>query len=154
MYAKLNTKPIIIKAEYVAGQNLYDQLMFGGYLAYGTSPNITYKPIRVSSFWAEIMGTGKKVIPGLFVGYAKNKGASETGAVAAYARSESINGSSVDNVFRLAPRIEIVAGKFKLGTEIEYTTADYGTDGTNGEISGTMDKVSNTRILFSTTFSF
>jgi hypothetical protein len=154
LYAKLSTEKVIVKGEFVSGQNLYDHLMIGGYLAYGVLPDITYKPITVNSYWAEIMGTGKKVIPGLFFGYTKNNGAAATGAVAAYSRGEAINGISVDNVLRIAPRIEIVAGKFKLGTEIEYTQAGYGTNGSNGKISGSTDKVSNTRILFSTTFSF
>jgi len=59
-YTKVTTKDLILKAEYVSGQNLYDHLMIGGYLAYGSTPNITYKPISINSYWVEIMGTGKK----------------------------------------------------------------------------------------------
>lgn len=154
LYAKLMTKDVIVKAEYIAGQNMYDHLMFGGYLAYGTTPNITYKPMGVTSYWAEIYGTGKKVIPGLFFGYAKNNGANTTGAVASYARSVAANGTSIDNVLRIAPRVEFVSGKFKIGTEIEYTAAAYGTAGSDGKVTGNLDKVNNTRLLFTTTFSF
>ena len=70
-YTKITTKPVVIKAEYVSGQNLYDQLMIGGYLAYtNASPyNITYKPLKVGSAWLDIAGTGKKVVPGIFFGY-------------------------------------------------------------------------------------
>jgi hypothetical protein len=154
LYAKLNTKNVIFKAEYVAGQNMYDHLMFGGYLAYGTSPNISYKPMGVSTYWAEIMGTGKKVIPGIFIGYAKNNGASVGGAVASYARSVAANGASIDNVLRIAPRLEFVSGKFKIGTEVEYTAAVYGTAGSDGKVTGATNKVNNTRLLFVTAFSF
>jgi hypothetical protein len=154
LYAKLMAKKLTVKAEYVAGQNMYDHLMFGGYLAYGTSPNITYKPMGVTSYWAEIAGTGKKIIPGIFFGYVKNDGAKTAGAVASYARSVACNGVSVDHVMRIAPRIEFASGKFKIGTEIEYTAAAYGTAGTNGKVTGTLDKVNNTRLLFTTTFSF
>jgi hypothetical protein len=154
MYAKLTTSKVIVKAEYIAGQNMYDQLMFGGYLAYGASPNISYKPMGVSSYWAEIMGTGKKIVPGVFVGYAKNTGASATNAVAAYARSVSLNGASIANVFRVAPRLEFISGKFKIGTEIEYTAASYGTSGFDGKVAAGSDKVHNTRLLFITSFSF
>jgi hypothetical protein len=154
LYAKVITPKVIIKAEYVAGQNMFDHLMFGGYLAYGTTPNITYKPMGISTYWGEIVGTGKKIIPGIFFGYAKNNGASATGAIASYARSVAANGASIDNVLRIAPRLEIVSGKFKFGTEIEYTAAAYGTAGSDGKVTGTTDKVNNTRLLFITSFSF
>ena len=154
VYAKIVTKPIILKGEFVAGQNMYDHLMFGGYLAYGTAPNITYKPMGVSSYWFEIVGTGKNIIPGLFFGYAKNNGASDAGAVASYARSVTAGAASIDNVLRVAPRMEFVSGKFKFGTEIEVTTAGYGTAGTDGKVTGTITNVTNTRLLFITSFSF
>lgn len=154
LYAKLMAKKITVKAEYIAGQNMYDHLMFGGYLAYGTSPNVTYKPMGVSSYWAEIAGTGKKIIPGIFIGYAKNNGAKTSGAIATYARSVASNGVSINDVMRIAPRIEFVSGKFKIGTEVEYTAAAYGTAGSDGKVTGTLTKVNNTRLLFTTTFSF
>ena len=153
-YAKLSTKDVIVKAEFVAGQNLYDQLMFGGYLAYGTGTNITYKPMGVTSYWFEIAGTGKKVIPGLFFGYAKNNGASATGAVASYARSVAAGTASIDNVLRVSPRMDFVSGKFRFGTEIEITNAAYGTAGTDGKVTGTTTSVTNTRFLFITVYSF
>ena len=153
-YAKLSTKDVIVKAEFVAGQNLYDQLMFGGYLAYGTGTNITYKPMGVTSYWFEIAGTGKKVIPGLFFGYAKNNGASATGAVASYARSVAAGAASIDNVLRVSPRMDFVSGKFRFGTEIEITNAAYGTAGTDGKVTGTTTSVTNTRFLFITVYSF
>lgn len=153
-YAKLMTKYVVAKAEFVSGQNMYDHLMFGGYLAYGTTPNITYKPMKVTSYWAEVSGTGKKIVPAIFFGYAKNNGASATGAVATYARSVSASGLSLDNVWRIAPRAEFIAGKFKIGAEIEYTAAAYGTAGSDGKVTGSTDKVANTRLLFTTTFSF
>ncbi len=154
LYAKLTTKDVVVKAEYVAGQNMYDHLMFGGYLAYGTAPNITYKPMGVTSYWFDIAGTGKNVIPGLFIGYAKNNGASDPGAVLAYARSVAVSGASIDNVLRVAPRMEFVSGKFKFGTEIEITSAGYGTAGTDGKVAGNITNVSNTRLLFITSYSF
>jgi hypothetical protein len=154
VYAKLITKSLIFKTEYVAGQNMYDHLMFGGYLAYGVTPKISYRPMKVSAYWAEIMGTGKKTIPGIFIGYTKNNGASASGAVTSYSRSVTANATSIDNVLRIAPRLEIVSGKFKFGTEIEYTAANYGVAGSNGKVAGTVTKVNNTRLLFITSFSF
>lgn len=153
-YAKLITKDLVAKAEYVSGQNLYDHLMIGGYLAYGAAPNITYKPLQVNSFWIELAGTGKKVIPGMFFGYTKNNGASATGAVATYARGITSARTSIDNILRVAPRLEVVSGKFKLGAEIEVTTAAYGVAGTDAKVTGTTNSVTNTRLLFITSYNF
>ena len=154
-YAKITTKDVILKGEFVKGQNLYDHLMMGGYLAYGAVPNISYKPIQVNSMWFELIGTGKKVIPGLFVGYTNNDGTTETSAaVASYARGIAANATSLDHIFRVAPRMEFVSGKFKFSTEIEVTSAGYGTASSTGKVATVSTDVTNTRLLFVTTYSF
>lgn len=153
-YAKLTTNKVVAKAGFVAGQNLYDMIMLGGYFAYGTHGNITYKPDRVNSYWLDFAGTGKKVVPGIFFGYTKNGGASESGAVASYARGITIGGSSLDNLWRISPRCDFISGKFKFGTEVEITSAGYGIAGSNGKVEGTTTSAVNTRILFVTTYSF
>ncbi len=155
-YAKLTTKDVIVKGEFVSGENTFDQLMIGGYLAYGDAPNITYKPIHVNSYWFEVAGTGKTIVPGFFFGYTKNNGATDAGAITsvAYTRSVAPKAASIDNVLRIAPRLEIVSGKFKFGTEIEITSAAYGTAGTDAKVTGNTNSVTNTRILFVSTFSF
>ncbi len=153
-YAKITTKDVIVKAEYISGQNLYDHLMIGGYLAYGTTPAITYKPITVNSYWIEIMGTGKSVIPGLFVGYTDNNGASQNNAVASYSRGITAGKTSLANVFRIAPRLETISGKFRFGLEAEITTAAYGIAGSNAKVTGTTNSVTDNRILFISSYSF
>ena len=154
-YAKVTTKDVILKGEYLRGQNLYDHLMIGGYLAYGVVPNITYKPIQVNAMWFEIVGTGKKVIPGLFIGYTNNAGSTDGGnAVATYARGIAANAASLDHIFRVAPRMEFVSGKFKFSTEIEVTSAGYGNANNTGRVPTVATDVTNTRLLFVTTYSF
>ncbi len=153
-YAKITTKAVIAKAEFLSGQNLYDQLMIGGYLAFGSAPNITYKPITVNSYWVEIMGSGKKVIPGLFVGYTYNNGVTQDNAVASYTRGITAGKTSLANVFRIAPRIETNSGKFRFGLEAEITTAVYGAAGTNAKVTGTTNSVTDNRILFISSYSF
>ncbi|MEN9697295.1 MAG: hypothetical protein RLZ56_716 [Bacteroidota bacterium] len=154
-YAKITTKDVVIKGEYVRGQNMYDHLMMGGYLAYGAAPNITYSPIQVNSMWFEIAGTSKTLIPGLFVGYTNNEGSTDAGAaVASYARGIAANGASLDHILRVAPRLEFVSGKFKFGTELEITSAGYGTANTTGRVPTVNADVTNTRVLFVTTYSF
>ncbi|MEY4278210.1 MAG: hypothetical protein RL377_214, partial [Bacteroidota bacterium] len=45
-------------------------------------------------------------------------------------------------------------GKFKFGTELEITSAGYGTANTAGKVSTVSADVTNTRVLFVTTYSF
>ena len=156
VYAKLNTKPLIVKAAYTSGQNLYDQLMIGGYLAYassGANYHITYKPINVAAMWMDIMGTGKIIVPGIFIGYTQNNG-SDAGAVASYARGITLGKASLDNIWRVTPRVEIYSGKFKIGTEVEVTDATYGISSTDGKVTGTTQNVTNVRVLFTTAYYF
>lgn len=154
VYGKVTTKNVIVKAEYLSGKNMTDMIMLGGYMAYGSATDASYKPTSVSSCWLEMQGTGKKVIPGLFAGYTKNNGASDMGAIASYGRGISASGRGVDHVVRVAPRIEFVSGKFKFGTELEMTNAAWGLSSSNGKITGTTDNVTNVRGLFVTTFTF
>ncbi len=153
-YAKITTKAVIAKAEFLTGQNMYDHLMIGGYLAYGTAPAVTYKPITVNSYWVEIMGTGKKVIPGIFVGYTYNNGASKDNAVASYSRGITASKTSIANIFRISPRLETISGKFKFGLEAEITTAAYGAAESNAKVTGTTNSVTDNRILFISSYSF
>ena len=155
VFAKVTTKPLVVKAEYVAGQNLYDQIMIGGYLAYAsTAPyHITYKPLNVASVWLDIAGTSKKVVPGIFFGYTKNNGA-DAGAIASYSRGITAGKASIDKIIRVTPRIEFYSGKFKVGAEVEFTQATYGTAGNDGKVSGSTNDVANYRALFVTTYYF
>ncbi len=153
-YAKVITKPVIIKAEAVMGENMTDHLMIGGYMGYVTGGQVeTYDATKTTAWWFDIAGAGKKTVPGLFIGYTSNGGAA-TGATTAYGRGIGAGGRGIKNVFRVSPRMEFVSGKFKLGTEIEYTSAVYGALGNDSKVTGTTDKINNTRLLLTTTFSF
>ncbi len=154
-YIKVITKPVIFKAEAVSGENLTDHVMLGGYLGYLTSPAAveTYAPTKTKSFWFDVAGTNKKVVPGIFIGYTESNGAN-LGASAAYGRAIGIAGRGIKNIFRISPRIEFISGKFKFGTEMEYTAAQYGALSTDAKINGSTDNINNTRLLLTTTFSF
>jgi hypothetical protein len=154
-YAKIVTKPVIFKAEAVMGENMTDHLMIGGYLGYvATAGEVeTYDATKTKAYWFDVSGTGKKTVPGLFIGYTSNDGA-KAGAVAAYGRSIGMSGRGIKNIFRVSPRMEFISGKFKFGTEIEYTSAVYGALSNDSKVGGTTDKLNNTRLLLTTTFSF
>lgn len=154
-YTKISTSNVVLKGEAVIGENLTDHVMIGGYLGYMETPESveTYDATKTAAYWFDVAGTGKKVVPGLFMGYTSNSGA-KSGATAAYGRGIGVSGRGIKDIYRIAPRIEFISGKFRFGTEIEYTAAQYGTNNTNGKISGHTTNVSNTRFLLATTFSF
>jgi hypothetical protein len=82
---------------------------------------------------------------GLNAGYSKNLGAEddlekEDGSfVGLY-----ILGSNIDYLYQVAPRVEFLAGKIKIGGEIIYTGAAYGTTQLDGTVADS-DVVSSTR---------
>ena len=157
-YGKVITKPITIKANFTSAENAAHWVMMGGYFGY-KNPAIgleTYKPAKTSSWWIDFTVNGKKWVPGIFVGSTSNNGA-EANATAAYGRAIGISGTTnIQNLFRVAPRLEFIAGKLKFGTEIEFTTANYGTLQNNGVVNTALPitGVTNTRFLFSTIYSF
>jgi hypothetical protein len=154
-YAKVTTSNIVLKGEAVIGENLTDHVMIGGYLGYTATPESveSYDATRTKAYWVDVSSTGKKIVPGLFMGYTSNKGA-KSGASAAYGRGIGVAGRGIKDIYRVAPRIELISGKFRFGAEIEYTAADYGANNTNAKISGNTTTVSNTRFLLATTYSF
>jgi hypothetical protein len=154
-YAKVTTSNIVLKGEGTIGENLTDHVMIGGYLGYTATPESIefYDATKTKAYWVDVSGTGKKIVPGLFMGYTSNKGA-KSGSSAAYGRGIGVSGRGIKDIYRISPRIEFISGKFRFGAEIEYTAAEYGANNTNGKISGNTTNVSNTRFLLATTFSF
>lgn len=159
-YLKVVGRATTFKVEAVQGSNMTDHVMLGGFLAYGTpavgttpATETSYKPTGITSVWAELIGNSKTVIPAIFVGYCKNTG-NDPNAIAAYGRGIGIGGrGGISDLLRIAPRLEIVSGKFRIGTELEITTAGIGTSNTDGKVTG-ADQITNTRLLFTTTYSF
>jgi len=152
-YTKIILDPIQIKAQITTGGNLADQVMLGGYLGYNStsaSTQETFKSTKTTSYWVDVNTTGKKVVPGIFFGYTSNNGAGQAGADAFY---ELLGISNVKDVYRISPRLEFISGKFKFGTELEFTTAAWGTANNDGTVSGSKN-VTNTRFVFMTKFSF
>ena len=108
--------------------------------------------------WFEIYGNGKKWVPGLFIGTTSINGG-DKGATNAFGRAVGVSGYGIQNLFRISPRIEYHAGKIKFAFEIEHTTANWGTRGNDGKViegdpTKPIDNVANTRLTFSTIYSF
>ena len=158
-YTKIVLKPISIKFQYLAAENPVQWVMMGGILEYRDANKIiSYKPIKTSAMWFEIYGNGKKWVPGLFIGTTSINGG-DKGATNAFGRAVGVSGYGIQNLFRISPRIEYHAGKIKFAFEIEHTTANWGTRGNDGKViegdpTKPIDNVANTRLTFSTIYSF
>jgi hypothetical protein len=151
-YSKLNFDPILIKAQAVYGNNLADHLMLGGY-AVKSFDNITgeeeYTSLSVFSVWGEV-SAGKEIELALFGGYTKNLGATDNTTGTYFGR-----GTNIENVVRLSPRVQWNSGKSRFSTELEYTSAAYGTPNNlnKGKVENTKN-VSNLRLLFAVYYFF
>ena len=153
-YTKLTTSKFSLKAQGVIGQNSYQWVMMGGYYGYKNASGLeTYQPASTKSVWIDLAGTGKKVVPGIFYGFSSNDGA-DAGATAAYGRAIGISGRGIKNLTRISPRLEFLHNKLKFGTELEFTTATYGSRSNAGKVIGATDAFTNTRFTFSTIYSF
>jgi hypothetical protein len=154
-YAKITTKKVGIKTQFVLGQNTNHWVMMGGYLGYKETPTgiETYKPAKTTAAWIDIYGVGKKVVPGLFVGYSVNNGAS-AGATAAYGRAIGVSGRGIKDLIRVAPRLDFISGKLSFRNELEFTQAQYGIRENDAKVTGATDKITNMRYTFSTIFNF
>lgn len=154
-YAKVTGKHIAAKAQFIMGQNTTHWVMMGGYYGYknALTNEETFKPAKTTAAWIDIYGTGKKIVPGLFVGYSANNG-SDSGATAGYGRMIGVTGRGIKDLLRISPRIEFISGKLSFKTELEFTQAQYGTRESTGKVTGTTDKLLNTRFTFSTMYTF
>ena len=154
-FAKLKFKPLTVKLEGVYAQNATDLVMIGGYAVSQINDTATgnknFSNMNTGSIWLDANTQGKKVQFGLFAGYSKNMGASETVKTSTfYAR-----GSNIDNVYRVSPRVVFISGKLDIAFELEYTVATYGkvTANTKAELAD-LKPVTNTRAMLAFTYKF
>ena len=151
-YARIAVDPVTVKLEGTYGENLSDMLMLGGYALKSTDP-VTgvedYSALKSLSFWMEI-STGKDIEFALFSGYSKNLGAGDNLTGAYYGR-----GTDIDNLFRISPRVAWNAGTVRLSTELEYTSAAYGTPNSldKGKVAD-LKNVGNARLLLAAYYFF
>jgi hypothetical protein len=133
-FLKNKWKPVTWKLYAAYGQNIFDLTMLGGYAISSISdPAIRqneYTPFNTVSGWTELMTNGKKVQFGIFAGYTQNMGTSEN--VLDY--STTNRGPDIQSVYRISPRVILIAGKFQFMVELESTTARYADKDAKGAI--------------------
>lgn len=153
-YAKLTGKKATIKAYGLLGQNVTHLVMLGGYVSQADGAvNEKYIPTGTNAAWVEIMSNNPKVAPALFAGYTVNTGAKEDGK-AAYARGVALDKRTVNDVYRVAGRVDFKQGKVKIAPEIEYTAANWGLANKAGKVTGDLTNVGNVRFLLSSVLTF
>lgn len=150
--SKTERAHIQTKALYLWGGG--DTGMFSGYGVDQRSAHTgrqTYTNLRTLSLWGDIEWYGHcydSFAPGLFIGFSANKGASNdlytdptTNEPIVYATEKKL-----DYLFRLAPRVWWESGPVKVGCEVTWDRAAYGTMVTSGKIQDAQS-VNNINIL-------
>ncbi|MEN8193698.1 MAG: hypothetical protein ABFS12_12825 [Bacteroidota bacterium] len=143
-FAKLVINKFTVKFEGIYGANTTDLLMLGGY-AVKSEDAVTgaevYTNTKTLSAWTDL-SYGKDFGFGLFAGYTKNLGTEEENLGTYFSR-----GSNIESVLRVSPRLYYQINKFRFASELEYTSATYGTPNNMGEVE-TGVTVGNVRFLF------
>jgi hypothetical protein len=152
LYTKLTLPKLTLKLQGTYGQNNYDVLMLGSFAATSMDAvtGITqYTPTGCYAGWAEIHSNNKKWQPGLFAGYTKNLGANQdiTSGTVAGTRGD------LDFIYRISPRMTFISGKFRLGLELEYSVAAFGTINQTASVENTT-ATGNLRTLLGAFYFF
>ncbi|WP_321319406.1 hypothetical protein [Labilibaculum sp.] len=140
----------------IYGQNMCDFFMLGGYGVKNVKTNgdYEYTNIKTWNLVSDVFTTAGNVRYGLNAGYSKNLGADDDLAKdnGSFVGLYSL-GSNIDYLYQVAPRIEFLAGKMKIGGEIIYTAAAYGTTQIDGTVTNSEIE-SSTRFLLHFNYAF
>ncbi|MCF6212507.1 MAG: hypothetical protein L3J45_00615 [Flavobacteriaceae bacterium] len=147
-YMKAKLGSATFKLEVVYGENMSDELSISG-LAEAVGGGYTAN--KTLSVWSELSGKGKSTEWGIFTGYSKNNGFNDPVGGAIWGLAPTM-----DHAFRFAPRVGWFSGKMKIGTELEFTSAQYGELAANNkDISTTgFNSVNNVRLLVTAIYGF
>ncbi len=137
-------------------ENARDLQMLGGYAVSSKNSQDcrTYTPFRVFSGWVDVETYGTCIRPGLFIGFEKNFGTSEPvfltpeGTPIVFGLGPNINWS-----VRVSPRIWFIWEPVSFATEIEISTAAFGTIDRSG-VARNAKAVTNTRFLLAGYYFF
>lgn len=147
---KYSKDKLTLQFKSIYGQNLTEHLMLGGY-AVASRDSLTgvetYTPTNHFFIWGGIH-YGERYRFGLFSGFAKNFGTSKENIGVYYTK-----GADVDYLFRIAPSFCFHSGPLRLGSELEYTAAAFGTPDKQGRVEKTS-LTSNVRLLLVAAYFF
>lgn len=155
LYGSYTTGKLSVTAKGIYGQNLSNLNFIGGY---AITPDNKYIPYNmVSTFVQFNYGVTHQV--GLFGGFTKNLGPSKDlpagsnfyglGVDKANTAAEKL----ITDIYRITPTYSYNYKNWKLGVELEYTNAGWGTRSATGSINET-ERVSNNRIYAILQYTF
>lgn len=156
VFTKAVTAPFTAKLQGRYGENIPDVLSLSGFavkeivdLATGEQ---SYTPLRNISAWGEIHTNGDKFQAGLFAGVTKNIGTKDP--MSSVTNEVYGLGTNIESLIRIAPRLQFISGRTKIGAEVEVTGARYGSNYDVNYIAADIVEVINTRLLMSMMYSF
>lgn len=164
IYARYSREKWDTRTKLIFYQNATDLCILGGY-AVSCIDECTdrreYTNLNGIGFWNDTQfQVSKSVIPGWFIGFAKNLGAREPICCDEVDADCTVTekriygfGTDIDTLFRISPRILWKVENFTLGIELEYTRAAFGTIDCDGDVVDTCP-VGNTRLLASLFYYF
>lgn len=150
-HVKYSGNDWLLAAKSVLGSNFTQASGVGGYGIKSVDPRTgeqKYSPVRVSSTWINV-AYGKKLRPGVFVGYLNNLGAADdvSGVLGTGI------GDGLDQLVSASAELTYNLPHWKFGVEYMASTAWYGNLMLDAKISDTHS-VTNHRVVFTTLFQF
>ena len=150
-HVKYSGNDWLVAAKSVLGSNFTQASGVGGYGIKSVDPRTgeqKYSPVRVSSTWINV-AYGKKLRPGVFVGYLKNLGATDdvSGVLGTGI------GDGLDQLVSASAELTYNLLHWKFGVEYMASTAWYGNLMPDAKISDTHS-VTNHRVVFTALFQF
>lgn len=151
-FGKLETSKLTVRGGYLYGKNMSHLFLLGGFGVASTSTDArqesTYEAMGASSLWTELQTKNDKLNVALFAGYAKNHGAEHAVEGAVYGV-----GTTIDDTYRISPRITYTSGKVQLGLEGVYQSVAYGTRDEFAKVVNT-ENVDGFRMVSSVVYFF
>ena len=150
-HVKYSGNDWLLAAKSVLGSNFTQASGVGGYGIKSVDPRTgeqKYSPVRVSSTWVNV-AYGKKLRPGVFVGYLKNLGAADdvSGVLGTGI------GDGLDQLVSASAELTYNLPHWKFGVEYMASTAWYGNFMPDAKICDTHS-VTNHRVVFTALFQF
>lgn len=151
-FLKYKAPKFTFKVKGIYGQNTPDYLSIGGFAVTrydALTGNQEYDAISSISAWTDLYSNGKEWQVGLFGGYSQNLGTDTAIVGEIYGL-----GTDIDYLYRISPRLIYNSGKVRLASELEYTSASFGTSFDNKNSALTTKTTSNLRALFAVYYFF
>jgi len=146
LFTKITTGQVTIKLQGRYGENISDVLAISGFavkeIVDPVTGELSYTPLKSTTIWGEIHTNGNPQL-GIFGGVTRNNGTKEAmDYMNVYGR-----GTSIRTLWRMAPRVVYNAGKVRVAMELEYTSADYGSNYNEFYIPDVTTTANNLRVL-------